>query len=177
MVIIEIVLDKNGNDILDLGEKEGRGMARQLRILGERHREMVRLEMEGKGRKEIGEAIGMNAQVVGRVLLHDEKAEEYRRELVKEKERELKEARVRAELILKGYVEDFVKQIHKIAFYGDTDAVKLNACIKGLQFGGMKLEGKEEGMVKAPRIIIRYSDEKIERDELAKSIEAVVDNE
>ena len=147
----------------------------QLLELKEAHREMVRMEMEGKRRKEIGEALGYDEQTVGRLLLHDELIEGYRQEVVKEKERILKRGRVRAELRLKGYIEDFVETIHDIAMGGRDHSTRLNACVKGLQFAGMKLTGEEPGMTKAPRIVIRDSDERIEKDGVTKPSEEVDD--
>ena len=145
--------------------------------LTERHREMVRLEMEGKGPKEIGEILGINRQHVGKLLNYDEKVDEYRQELVKERERELKRVRVRAELRLGERVEELVEQMYKIAMHGDTDGVKLNACVKGLQLVGMRFDGKEEVMVKAPKIIIRDSTERVKGDGVTKTSEEVGDDD
>jgi len=144
--------------------------------LKENHREIVRLEIEGKSREEIAKAVGMNADVVGRLLLHDELVDEYREKLIKEKERILKRAKVRGELKIQGRVEELLEQLYKIAMYGDTDSIKLQACVKGLQIVGIKFDGVEEKMLKAPRIIIRDREEKIERTVVAnKSVEKVGD--
>jgi len=146
-----------------------------LRELKEVHREMVRLEMEGKKRIEIAKIVELNEHTVGRLLLHDKKIDEYRQELVKEKERLLKRTKVRAELKLKGYIEDFVETLHDIAMFGKDHSTRLNACVKGLQFAGLKLTGEEQGMTKAPVIQIRRYKEEMIDDGITKPSEEVGD--
>ena len=139
-------------------------MNKTVTVVSEKHREMVRMEMEGKSRREIGKEMGMHENAVGRVLLHDEGVEEYRQELVKERERECKRAKVEGELWIKGKVKGLIEQLWKIAKEGDTDAVKLSATVRALQVAGVKFDGGEEKMMKAPRIVIRDSTEKVGGD-------------
>ncbi len=143
--------------------------------LKEVHREMVRLELEGYNRKEISEKVGMDRTVVGKLLNHDELVDEYRQEQIKERERELKRIRKSAELKLLGKVDELVQQLHNIAFGAKEDSTKLSATVKALQAAGIKFDGTEEKMVKAPVIQIRRVKEETVDDGVRKPQEEVGD--